>query len=307
MATLAELTATPKVEKMFNRTPFSLIPAQLIQSPSGYLWEEGEGGGAPSSTPAAATQAAPAAAPATPSATAQPATPATPQTPATGAPEGWVPSYRVRETREAAQREAQAQYSTERQQMQAELQRVQNQLRTLVGANPPGDPQVDAVRSQFSQLYPGLSELEQRAADILGMIERSGDWDAQTQHGWEVYGRQTMDKLFSHAAQDLGAPLTDEGKRSLHSAFVGFVQSSPEMQNRYANDPTLVDEYWKMFSSSFISPARRAASATVATRAGVALPQDNGGAAPPTAPGPKPANLDERSEQAWAMFQQLKK
>jgi hypothetical protein len=114
-----------------------------------------------------------------------------------------------------------------------------------------------------------------------------------------------MDRLFDHASKELGSALTDEGKRALHSSFVGFVQSSPELTARYSNDPTLVDEFWNAFTSSFISPARRAASATVVGRAaGAGLPQDRGGAVPPVTPGPKPKDLDERVNAGWALYQQ---
>jgi hypothetical protein len=113
--------------------------------------------------------------------------------------------------------------------------------------------------------------------------------------------------LFSHASESLGAPLTDEGKRQLHSSFVGFVQSSPEMTERYANDPTIVEEFWKAFTSSFIDPARRAASAVVQTRTGVGVPQDRPGAPAPVTPGPKPKDLDERTAMAWNLYQQNKR
>lgn len=253
----------------------------------------------PSATPAAATPAPAAPAP-------QSATPAATQTPATGgAPgEGWVPSYRVRETREAAIREANQGWAAKEQQYQAQLQQIQTQLHALVGVQPPSNPEVTAVRNQFGQLYPGLSKLEERAADLMGLIERAGDLESQNEHYWQTYGRSTMDRLFEHAQTSLGSPLTDEAKRALHSSFVGFVQSSPELANRYANDPSIVDDFWKVFTSSFVDPARRAASATVVQRAGVASPQDIPARAPAVTPGPKPANLDERAASAWALYQQ---
>jgi hypothetical protein len=164
-----------------------------------------------------------------------------------------------------------------------------------------------AVRSQFGQLYPGLDKLEARAADLLGLIDRAGDMESQNSHYWQSHGRQTMDRLFEHASQSLGAPLTDEGKRALHAAFSGFVGSSPELTARYANDPTLVTEYWKAFSSNFIDPVRRAAGATVTGRIPGNLPQDTPGGAPQAHPGPKPGNLDDRASLAWAQYQQQAK
>jgi hypothetical protein len=164
-----------------------------------------------------------------------------------------------------------------------------------------------AVRNQFGQLYPGLAKLEERAADLMGLIDRAGDMESQNSHYWQTYGRQTMDRLFEHASTSLGSPLTDEGKRSLHAAFSGFVTSSPELTARYANDPSLVDEFWKAFTSSFIDPVRRTASATVSGRVAGNIPQDTPGGAPHVNPGPKPANLDDRASLAWTQYQQQAK
>ena len=244
--------------------------------------------------------------PATPAASASPvATPqATPAPATSGVPEGYVPSYRIRETREAAVRESQSQWAAKEAQYQAQLQQIQSQLHALVGVNPQNkNPEVDAIRQQFGQLYPGLSKLEERAAQLQQMMEKAGDLEAQNQHYWETYGRQTMDRLFTTAQESLGGPLTEEGKRQLHASFVGFVQSSPEMQARYANDPTLVQDFWKQFTSSFIDPVRRSAQATVAGRAPGALPQDTP-AGIPRQPGPQPRDLDERMSTGWALYNQ---
>ena len=259
--------------------------------------------------PSAATPAdsAPAA---IPQDNAQPATQATSQPPATGGqatgPEGWVPSYRLREAGEAAFRRAQTEAQAEIQRIKSEAEQYKRQLHSLVGVQQPANPEVDAVRQQFAQLYPGLSKMEERTAQLEQLLERAGDLGSQTNHYWQSYGRQAMDRLFTHAATSLGAPLTDEGKRTLHSSFTGFVQSSPELTERYANDPTLVEDFWKAFSSSFIDPVRRTASAGLAGRAmgGMALPQDSPSGAPRATPAPAPANLDERAANAWVQYQQ---
>src|SRR3990167_1333958 len=252
----------------------------------------------PSAPPAAATQAVPAAAPAIP-------TPTT-QTPATGVPEGYVPSYRLRETREAAERQAATQYAQREAQIRAEAEQYKAQLHRLVGVTPPQDPQIDAVRQQFAQLYPGLAQMETRAKDLMGVLERSGDAEAQTQHYWGSYARQTMDRLYSHATESLGTPLTDEGKRVLHASFTGWVNSSPELASRYERDTSLVEDFWKAFTSNFTDPIRRSANAQVGARIGgiPSLPQDTPGGAPRATPAPQHANLDERAAAAWTQYQQ---
>ena len=262
-------------------------------------------------TPADATPSAPVAQPTTP--TAAPAVPtATPTgtpAPATGAPEGWVPSYRLREAREAAERQAQESWAQREAQLRAETEQYKRQLHSLVGIQPPPDPQINAVREQFQQVYPGLSAIEERAQEILESLERSRDHESQNKHYWSTYGRQTMDRLYTHASEALGGPLTDEAKRALHSSFVGFLQSSPELQARYSDDPTLVEDFWKAFSSSFIDPVRRAATTATIGRAptNVGIPQDTPGGAPRATPVPQPANMDERVSQMWTGYNATKR
>jgi hypothetical protein len=235
----------------------------------------------------------PSAAPsATPSGTPQP----------TRQSEGMVPSYRIRETREAALREAQTQWGAREQEYKSQLEAVQRQLHALVGVTPQGDPEVTAIRQQFEKLFPGLARLEQRAQDLEGLVDRTGDLTQQTQHYWASYGRQQLDRLFAVAEQSLGSPLTEEGKRALHTSFMGLVQSSPEMTERYATDPGLINEFWQQFASAFIDPVRRTAAATVETRTQHALPQDTPAGMPQATPAPKLGSLDDRVANAWASY-----
>ena len=268
---------------------------------------------APDSAVASATPTANAA-PATPepsqqgSATSTPYAPAaTPQAPAEATIPASVLRYRLQETRDAAVREAQSQWATKEAQYEAQLEQIQRQLHALVGATPQQDTETETVRRQFGQLYPGLSQLEQRAADLMAILERSGDLESQNKHYWQSYGRQTMDRLFEKASSSLGGQLSPEAKRSLHAAFTGYIQSSPDLTTRYTQDPSLVDEFWTNFTSTFIDPARRTATATVAGRAAQVAPQDTPGATPPVQQAPKPANLDERVTNAWAQYNAAKR
>lgn len=277
--------------------------ASFTQSPEGKLWEV-------EATPATpADNGAPPAA-ATPAAPPQAATSPAPQAPATaGAPEGWVPSYRIRETREAAIREAQSQWAQREAEIRAEADRYRQQLQAVVGVTPPPNPEVAAIRNQFSQLYPGLAKIEERAAQLEQLLERAGDLESQTDHYWQSYGRQTMDRLFTRFSETMGSPITDEGKRQLHSAFVGWVQSSPELSQRYSSDPTIVEDFVKAFTSSFIDPVRRAATAGVVGRATgtPALPQDTPSGAPRATPAPHLGGMDDRAAAAWAQYEATKK
>lgn len=253
-----------------------------------------------SSAPASSTPATPGVA--TPSASAPQTPQSTPATPSV--PDGYVPSYRLREAREAAAREASQRYSSEMSQIKAELDRYRSQVQALVGVTPPQNTESDAIKDQFFKLFPWAKTLEERFGDLEGLFDKSQDMDAQVNHYWTSYGAQTMDRLYKLATDGLGAPLTDEGRRQLHSSFVGWIQSSPELQNRYASDPSIVEDFWKQFTSSFVEPARRVASAGVATRAAASarLPQDTPSGAPQATPAPKLNGLDERAAAAWAEF-----
>jgi hypothetical protein len=249
--------------------------------------------------PAAATSAVPASQVATP--------PVTPFSATTEDRSTWVPPHRLRETRESAIREAQTQFAHREAEIRAEAQRYKEQVQRLVGVGPQQDPEVDAVRQQFGKLYPGLAKMEDKVAALEQLLERAGDLESVTNHHWNDYGRQTIDRLFTQTQTALGAPLSEDGKKTLHSMFVGYVQQSPEMVNRYTNDPTIVDDFVRAITSNLVDPARRAASATVQTRTGSTLPQDSGSGALPVAPsGPKPTNLDERAAQGWALWNNRK-
>lgn len=258
------------------------------------------GGETPASAPVAATPATPAAL--VPAATSS----GTPQTPATGAiPEGYVPSYRLREAREAAVRQANEQFQSQQAQAQAQIENYRRQVAALTGISPQNqNPEVDAVRDQFGRLYPGLTKLEAAADQLLALQERAQDLEAQNQHYWETYGRSSTDRLFEQAEKALGGPLSEEGRRVLHSSFVGFIQSSPELTARYSKDPSLVNDFVKMFTSSFMDPVRRASAAGVMGRAGqiASLPQDTPGGAPSASPVPKLNGLDERVAAGWQMW-----
>ena len=264
-------------------------------------------------TPTPSDTGAPVAQPTIPAVTPQPATSVETQpeaTPPGSRPpqsQGMVPSYRIREASEAGYRRAQQEAAQRLSASQAEAERYKQQLHSLVGVTPQQDPEVDAIRQQFSRLYPGLSQLEQRARDIDALLSRAGELEQSTNHYWDTHARQSVEKLYSLAEESLGMPLNDEAKRHLHTSFVGFVQSSPEMYERYFNDPTLVVDFWKAFTSSFIDPIRRTAVTQTVQRVPQGLPQDTPAGMPGVSQAPKPGNLDERVAQGWAAYQQQRR
>lgn len=262
--------------------------------------------GSESTTPAAATPAAPAAPSAIPQAPAPQATYANPQAAATPAAPPVEPSWlkgRLEETRNSALRQAHEAFQRREQEYAQQVQQYQRQLQALVGVNPPQNPEIDNIRQQFSQVYPGLSQLEERAQQLMGVLERSQEIEAQNNHYWQSHGRQTMNRLFEKAQEAYGTPLNEAGKRQLHSAFTGYVSSSPELTYRYTNDPSLVDEFWDNFTSSFVLPARRATAAAPEIRTSQALPSNAPSGAPQLSQPQQPQGLDQRAALGWAALQ----
>ena len=234
------------------------------------------------------------------------ATPATPAAAPIAAPEdrsNWVPPHRIREATQKYEN-AERQWQAREAQYQAMVQQHQRQLQALTGVLPPPDPEIEDVRQRFGQVFPGLSRMESKTEQLEKYMERVADLEAAVDHIWQNHSRQSLDRVFKSAEDTLGSPLTDEGKRALHAAFAGYVQSNPEFEKRYVDDPTLVDEFWKTLSSTLVDPARRATAAATASRVPGALPQDTPAGTPPPLPsGPKPNNLDERAHLAYQMFQ----
>ena len=260
-----------------------------------------------SGTPTPSAPATPSAAPAPPVAPLQ-STPAVaiPSAPV-GAPiappedrSTWVPPHRLREIREQAQR----QISEREAAYQSQITQYQNQLRALVGASPQPNQEYEPIRQQFGQVFGAKSlSLFDKADQIEAALERINELEAAVNHVWGQHANNSMNSIYSQAAETLGAPLTDEGKRALHAAFTGWVQSNPEYGDRYLNDPGFVNEFWKTLSSTLVDPARRSAAASVASRGQQALPQDIPAGVPSPMQAPKPANLDERASNAWAVYQ----
>lgn len=250
---------------------------------------------------------APAATPATPSV--EPAIPASgPQGQAQNVPpENYVPSYRLREARESAIRQAQEQYTSQLAERDAMVQHLQSQLQALTGVQAPADPQIEQIRNQFAQLFPRLAQFESMDPDRLSaLLDQAGDFEQANQHYWQSYGRQTLNTLFSQAETALGGQLNDNGRSFLHQQFVGWLSASPERVARYEVDPSIVNDFMQEYQSNIIDPVRRGATAQVASRAPQALPQDRPGGAPAVSQAPKPKDLDARTDLAWSTFQRIK-
>lgn len=225
------------------------------------------------------------------------------QPPATGG-EATVPSYRLRQQREQYEQRI-AQQHTQYQQTQAELEQMRRQLHSLVGVTPPANPQEDTIRQQFSGLYPdSLAKLAnpEVVAKLLQYVEKAPDFEAQTNHYWSTYTNQNLNQLYAKAEETYGRPVGPMGKETLRASLIAYLNSDSERADRYNNgDPTIVNDFWKAYSSELIDPIRRTATASVVDRVPQGLPQDSPSVPRTSAPS-QPANLDERVNMAWSQF-----
>lgn len=256
----------------------------------------------PTNTPATGENVAPAApAASTPSTPATPSVNATPATPATPAEDrsNWVPPYRLRETTQKYE----AALNAERARWQAEIEARERKIQALAGVVPPENPQIDEVKKQFGQVFPGLNEMESLAPQIKEFLAQREEIEQLRNHVWGVYNRNAMDRLYKNAESTYGQPLNEDARRTLGASFVGFLQSNPDAYERYQSDPSVVDEFWKSFEARFVNPVRRSGIADTVNRIPGALPQDTpSGAVAPSGGQVQPRNTDERMAMALAAY-----
>ncbi len=221
-----------------------------------------------------------------------------------GAPgEGWVPSYRLREQREALERQVAERERNIQANYEARIREAEQKIRALAGFEPPANPEVETVKNQFAQLFPALAKLtdDKKVEALLQLVEQSQDYEQQTNHYWQSFAQQRVGQLYQLAEQDIGQQLSEAARGRLHASFRSYVESSPEAMQAYTSDPQFVSNFWKAWSSDFIEPVRRVSAASAQTRAGMPIPQDTPGV--PRTSGPaNPQGIDERLNAGWAQY-----
>ena len=274
-------------------------------------------GGAPLAPETSAAPEAPAI-PTAPETAAAPATPTAPPAPAP-TPQGgeaMVPSYRLRETRDQALRQA-AQWAQAEVQKQvaAQTQTYQKQLQALTGMAPQENDEDKAIREKLSQYYPVLGQLTpeklaqlEKAAQMLE--QRGQQWDqtmratqAQNQHYWNDYSSRALTRLHGLAEQQMGQ-LSDQQRNFLDQSFFGYVTSNPQVMNKLAQNIGVVDEFWSGMASGVLSPAQRQQAAAVeAATSAPAGPQDAPSGAVAAGAPAKPTTADDAAKAAWTSYQ----
>lgn len=190
----------------------------------------------------------------------------------------------------------------------AEIERLTKQVQALTGVTPQNHSEEEIIRTQLFKIAPELKALIEMQDQLKEIAAQRDAFQQQNQHYWQSYNRTQMDRLFKSAEEVYGTALTDGQKRSLAASFVGWAQSDPELVERYQTDPSLINDFWKEFSSSFIEPVRRTTVTSAAGRVASNLPQDtpSGNNLRPSNAPDEPKDLDGKVDKAWLAFKQLR-
>ncbi len=206
----------------------------------------------------------------------------------------WVPSHRLRETRE---------------QFEKRLEAEQRKVRALAGAEEPGDPRKAQLLQSLRDLDPRLAELlDGKLSEGVEAASRREEEDWQ-RHGLRMVnqGVTAWAKVMGRDAKALGA----RGQQFIMNELRQFIGAdrSGERNRRYEQgDPTLIDDLVADMQGYYVDPVRQASTTTAATAAerNRRLPSTGPvGGIPPTAPGEKPKGkaVHEAARQAFNQSQ----
>lgn len=246
--------------------------------------------GAPSPTPA----------PATPVAAPQPG--ATP-----GGNEALVPSFRLREAREAYERRLNDEVTRRETEWKQKTEAYERKIQALAGVLPQEESRADQIKEQFFNLFPQYRGLTpEKIAALEKVIERQEALEAENELRWQSHSHTKLNELYGLAAQ-AGLPENDQVKGMLHTALIGYLSANPQEQRRFASDPSFISEFFKAYSAAMIDPLRRAQAAAIQGKPQALVPQDSPSGTVRTTTQPlKPKDLNERSALSWTAFQQSK-
>lgn len=252
---------------------------------------------------------------AAPAGTAEPQTQQPPQDgqdPTTGGsqtpqvPKGYVPEYRIRE-------QAQRIRQLEAQIREAGVGRSQPQPRQAEPA--PYNAQAEQVKQEFFGLFPQakmLFELLDQQPDLLKRMQETVELAPQFQQEvaqrWTQHGANALRLMHAEGAKIVGAPLTAQAQKWHEAAFIAYLETDPEKQDRYMRGDleSLVRDYWQEVNTNMYDPIRRKSVVTAQTRA------DRVSRVPSAGPGnqvmgkgaAKPKTEDDIHEAAWDRMQQ---
>ena len=216
----------------------------------------------------------------------------------------WVPSHVVRERTQALQ------------QLQRDLEYERQRVAALSGVKPPTpprNPEQDAIRQQFFDLFPEMKELMDKREALLKWSEADpGQLTAISEsqnQAWTAHGAQVLDRLEAEVKSVFGgAALDPKAMRRISVAFIHEVESDPQMRGRYeAGDLGIIREFVSDYKAGLLDPFTRSTSAATAPVRAAAARLPRGGGSSAITPGPartlKPADGEAYHKGAWDRFQ----
>lgn len=174
------------------------------------------------------------------------------------------------------------------------------------------DPKKEGLRKQFLELFPefqALIELSPKGKDLLGLVDRAGQTDADNDKFWANVATRTQNRLYSHAAKEYGVKeLSKFQRKVVKDALVSWVEEDETGERNYryeSQDPELITEFWKDFASVTAAPARRHADAETLRRGRQPLPRGGRSTGPVTGvqPEQKTNDPDAVHARAWRMLE----
>lgn len=165
-------------------------------------------------------------------------------------------------------------------QLEAGQQQRDQRLREAITGETAIDPEIQAIRDQFAQIFPGLAKLTDEQIDkLVNFTERSDDLEATADHYWSQQGQSMLSGIEQGVLDKLGGDkLSDRQIKAIHRFYVGEVENDRELLHRHmAGDPKLVEEIVTAVLEDWYEPARRSLTATEVERAGKKVPAGRGG------------------------------
>ncbi len=162
------------------------------------------------------------------------------------------------------QRERKARQAAEARhaQYEADLASERRRVQALAGVTPqsPEAADQDAIRQQFSQLFPGLAKLnnDEMIEKLQKLLSSSDMHEETTKRYWSDRAAQMTNGVIDVIKKELGGDLSERQVRNIRSAYASAAERNPEFLARHEEgDPTLITEFAKEFIEDWFEPARR--------------------------------------------------
>lgn len=215
---------------------------------------------------------------------------------------GWVPGHTLGEkTKKVTELELQ-------------LADANKRMAALAGLAPKTETQIadEELQAAFTAKFPWFGELTPEfLKELKELVSSRKNLDDTTRNHWDNIATRTLNDLETQFLDHIDASeITPTQRQKLNAAFLAWGNGNgpddlAKFKRRYdAEDPKLIGEFLKEFTSDFLMPARRQSAGSAVSRF---RPVPSGGrsaAVVSTEPKPKPGNLDSAIDRAVKIIQE---